>query len=98
MKCAIVYFKKCSSLLYELTMFNILSLYEIVYYTLELKKYIYSKKEVFEKSDEKDEKVLFKNKLNCYPNNKIQLINPVNIEKSEKKKKTNINISLLTKD
>ena len=86
MKCAIVYFKKCSSLLYELTMFNILSLYEIVYYTLELKKYIYSKKEVFEKSDEKDEKVLFKNKLNCYPNNKIQLINPVNIEKSEKKK------------
>ena len=75
-KMIIVYFKKFSTISFEANGFNCLSLYEIVYYFLQLKKYIYSKKEIFKPPDNGKVKILFKRiYLSKYPP-KYSLINP----------------------
>ena len=71
-----VYFTKFSCLSFDLNGFNCLSLYEIIYYFLKLKKYIYSQKEIFNPPNNDKIKVLFKRKyLTKFPP-KFSLIHP----------------------
>ena len=61
-KMMLVYFSKLSCLFFISSGYSCLSLYELVYYFLDLKKFIYSREEVFDYENEKGPKVLFINK------------------------------------
>ena len=75
-KLVVIYFSKFSSSSFELNGFNCLSLYEIVYYFLKLKKYIYSQKEVFKPLNNEKSKILFKRKFMSKFPPKTSFINP----------------------
>jgi len=75
-KCVVVYYKKFSSSSFDLNGFNCLSLYEIIYYFLKLKKFIYSQREVLKSSNNEKMKVLFKRKFMSKFPPKCELINP----------------------
>ena len=85
-KCVIVYFSKFSSLIFDSSGYNCISLYEIIYYFLDLKKYIYSRPEVFS-FVEKKKFVFFSTQ-----NKTVELINPDKIiihDDNKEKEKTN---------
>ena len=74
-KCIAVYFTKFSSVSFELNGYNCLTLYEMIYYFLKLKKYIYAEKEIFRPQNNENNKILFKRKfLSKFPH-KLSLIN-----------------------
>ena len=77
-KCVVVYFTKFSSSSFELNGFNCLSLYEIIYYFLKLKKYIYSQRESLRPPANEATKILFKRKFMSKFPAKFLLINPEN--------------------
>ena len=77
-KLVVVYFSKFSSTSFELNGYNCLSLYEIIYYFLKLKKYIYSQRENLKLSNNDKTKVLFKRKYITKFDSKFQVINPEN--------------------
>ena len=75
-KCIAVYYTKFSSVSFELNGYNCLTLYELIYYFLKLKKYIYAEKEIFKPASNENNKILFKRKfLSKFPH-KSSLINP----------------------
>lgn len=69
-KAFIVYFSKLSALIFNSSGYSCLSLYELIYYFLELKKFIYSRAEVFDNDNEKQKKLPFMNKLVSFSNEK----------------------------
>ena len=75
-KNVVVYFTKFSSVSFELNGFNCLSLYEVIYYFLKLKKYIYSQKETLKPPNIEKSKILFKRKFMSKFPPKFYLINP----------------------
>ena len=86
-KMVVVYFNKFSSISFEVNGFNCLSFYEIIYYFLKLKKYIYSHKELFNFSNSEKTKILFKRiYLSKYPP-KYSLINPENSNNEGQKRR-----------
>ena len=87
MKSVVVYFFKFSSLIFDSSGYNCISLYEIIYYFLELKKYIYSRPEVFQFQETTNKKTIFFSD----ENDNIELINPdqINHADNEKQEKTN---------
>ena len=99
-KCVVVYFAKFSSLFFDSNGFNSLSVYEIVYYFLNLKKYIYTRNELFKPSGNDKNKVLFKRKLMAKNTEKIHLINPedFNLEEQQKRERKDFAKRFLIKD
>ena len=83
-KCVVVYYTKFSSISFELNGFNCLTLYEIIYYFLKLKKYIYSEKEIFKSINNNENKILFKRKFLSKFQNKLSLLNPEDYNNEDK--------------
>ena len=100
-KCVVVYFAKFSSLFFDSNGFNSLSVYEIVYYFLNLKKYIYTRTEFFKPMlGDKNNKVLFKKHFMAKNTDKIYLINPeeFNLEEQHKREKKDFAKRFLIKE
>ena len=99
-KCVVVYFAKFSSLFFDSNGFNSLSLYEIVYYFLNLKKYIYTRNELFRPVGNDKNKVLFKRRLMAKNSEKIHLINPedFNLEEQQKRERKDFAKRFLIKE
>ena len=100
-KCVVVYFAKFSSLFFDSNGFNSLSVYEIVYYFLNLKKYIYTRTEFFKPMQgDKNSKVLFKKQFMAKNTDKIYLINPedFNLEEQHKREKKDFAKRFLIKE
>ena len=89
-KCVIVYFSKFSSLIFDSSGYNCISLYEIIYYFLELKQYIYSRPEVFQSNESSNKKIFFRNKFKGHYD-LVELINPdkINHDQNKKREKKN---------
>ena len=75
-KCVVVYFNKFCGVSFELNGFNCLSLFEVIYYFLRLKEYIYSQKETLKPQNTDKNKILFKRKFMGKFPSKHSLINP----------------------
>ena len=100
-QCVVVYFAKFSSLFFDSNGFNSLSVYEIVYYFLNLKKYIYTRTEFFKPlPGDKNNKVLFKRQFMAKNTDKIYLINPedFNLEEQHKREKKDFAKRFLIKE
>ena len=99
-KCVVVYFAKFSSLFFDSNGFNSLTVYEIVYYFLNLKKYIYTRTEFFKPVQQDKNKVLFKRKYMAKNTDKIYLINPedFNLEEQHKREKKDFAKRFLIKE
>ena len=100
-KCVVIYFAKFSSLFFDSNGFNSLSVYEIVYYFLNLKKYIYTRTEFFKPMQvDKNSKVLFKRHFMAKNTEKIYLINPedFNLEEQHKREKKDFAKRFLIKE
>ena len=99
-KCVVVYFAKFSSLFFDSNGFNSLSVYEIVYYFLNLKKYIYTRSEIFKPVGNDKNKVLFKRKLMAKNTEKTHLINPedFNLEEQQKRERKDFAKRFLIKE
>ena len=100
-KCVVVYFAKFSSLFFDSNGFNSLSVYEIVYYFLGLKKYIYTRTEFFKPIPvDKNNKVLFKRKFMAKNTDNVYIINPeeFNLEEQHKREKKDFAKRFLIKD
>lgn len=83
-KSIIVFFEKFSSLIFESSGFNCLSLYEMIYYFLEFKKFIYARKEVFITSEEQKKhhcKMLFARKIFFGDKEELPLIDGAYLKK-----------------
>ncbi len=89
-KSVVVYFSKFSSLIFDSSGYNCISLYEIFYYFLELKQYIYSRPEVFQSNESSNKKIFFRNKFKGHYD-LVELINPdkINHDQNKKREKKN---------
>ena len=89
-KSVVVYFSKFSSLIFDSSGYNCISLYEIIYYFLELKQYIYSRPEVFQNNESSNKKIFFRNKFKGHYD-LVELINPdkINHDQNKKREKKN---------
>jgi hypothetical protein len=97
----VVYFAKFSSLFFDSNGLNSLSVYEIVYYFLGLKKYIYTRTEFFKPIPvDKNNKVLFKRKFMAKNTDNVYIINPeeFNLEEQHKREKKDFAKRFLIKD